>query len=99
MRAFAGPVVGEPKVGIGTGSSRSLVSGGLPSFDAFASATASASELPFFRASTIILERPRLYEQLGSFTRHSATFMPQPQEQSKLRSACKARVFLMAVNP
>src|ERR1035441_9386630 len=48
MRALAGPITGEPSVGIGTGSSSSLGAGRVPNFDAFASAMAAASVFPAF---------------------------------------------------
>src|ERR1039457_5605101 len=99
MRALAGPITGEPSVGIGTGSSSSLDAGRAPNFDAFASAMAAASVFPALIAPTVTEARPRLKEQFGSFTRHSATFMPHPQEQACVRSAFSARVFLAGVSP
>src|SRR5207302_7398562 len=79
IRAFAGPVTGEPSVGIATGSSSSFGSGRCPNFDSLASAMAAASVFPFLIDSTRVADSPRLKAQLGSLTRHSAIFMPHPQ--------------------
>src|SRR4051794_37901800 len=91
--------MGEPKVGIGTGSSSSLGAGRDPNFDAFDSAIASTWFLPALMAPTVTEAKPRLKEQLGSFTRHSATFISHPQEHSCLRRALNAAVFLAVVSP
>src|ERR1019366_6647642 len=99
MRALGGPMTGEPSVGIGTGSSSSLGAGREPNLDALDSAIAAASAFPALIAPTVTEASPRLKEQLGSFTRHSATFMPHPQEQACVRNALSARVFLAGVSP
>src|ERR1035437_1595688 len=99
MRALAGPVTGEPRVGIGTESSSSLGAGRDPNLDALDSAIAAVSVFPALIAPTVTEASPRLKEQLGSFTRHSATFMPHPQAQSCVRNALSACVFLPGVSP
>src|SRR5450755_657079 len=99
MRALAAPITGEPRVGMGTGSSSNLGAGRDPNLEAFDSAMASVSVFPLLIAPTVTEASPRLKEQLGSFTRHSATFMPHPQVQSWVRNALSASVFLAGVSP
>src|ERR1035437_355251 len=99
MRALLKPITGEPRAGIGTGSSSSLGTCRVPNLEAFDSAIASSACFPALMAPTVTEASPRLKEQLGSFTRHSATFMPHPQEQSCVRNALSARVFLAGVSP
>src|SRR5450759_4618090 len=99
MRALAGPMTGEPRVGMGTGSSSNLGAGRDPNLDALDSAMAAVSVFPPLIAATVTEASLRLKEQFGSFTRHSATFMPHPQEQSSVRNAWSARVFLAGVSP
>src|SRR5947209_4352306 len=97
--ASAGPVEGELAVGMFTAFSNNLPSGVCAYLDAFASATAAASVLPFLNASTITDAMPLLNPQPGSFTRHSAIFMPQPHEQSCVRMAFRALIFCAGVRP
>src|SRR5450759_3816745 len=52
MRALAGPMTGEPRVGIGTGSSSSLGAGRDPNLDALDSAMAAVSVFPALMAPT-----------------------------------------------
>src|SRR5947209_2837144 len=100
MGAFCGPINGDPATGIFTGSSSTLLwSGACAYFDALAAATASASLLPPLIESTITDASPLLYEQFGSFTRHSASFMAQPHTQSFSRSSLSAVFFFAGVSP
>src|SRR6516162_567522 len=92
-------MTGEPSVGIGTGSSRSLGAGRVPNLDAFDSAMAALSVLPALMAATVTDANPRLKEQPGSLTRHSATFMSQPQEHPCVRRAFRAAFFAAGVSP
>src|SRR6202521_2738425 len=99
MGALADPITGEPRVGIGTGSSSSLGAGRDPNLEALDSAIAAVSVLPALMAATVTDASPRLKEQLGSFTRHSATFMSHPQVHSWVRNALSASAFLAGARP
>src|ERR1017187_4123373 len=99
MGAVAGPIAGEPSVGIGTGSSSSLGVGRVPNLEAFDSAMAWSALFPALIAATVTEASPRLWEQFGSFTRHSATFMLHPHEQACVRNALSASVFLAGLSP
>src|SRR3954449_12540559 len=83
--AFAGPIEGAPATGIRTASSRIFASCRCAHFEESSAPRVSALVLPAFTDSTAVIARLVLYAQPGSMTRHSASFMLQPQEQGRSR--------------
>src|SRR5271157_1502211 len=99
MRASEAPVTGAPATGIVTGSSSSFGVGTCPQREDSAEVTASGTLFPALMAAIKAAESPLLYEQPGSLTRHSATFMSQPHGQPCSRSTFSTASLRAAVRP
>src|SRR5258708_4676855 len=101
IRALAGPFTGAPAIDSGTGScsTRLACLACRASCEFSISCLMAAAGLLAFAAATAMAASELLCEQGGSSTRHCATFIGQPQVQSKPRIASSAAAFCAGVTP